>query len=162
MPRKKKADCKKKTARRVRRAQAASSVLAGQSVTAVARATRVTRKTVQRDLAHPETQRLMAALVAAHEKQLRSQFAHFLNVVDAGLKATKIERTGFKTYRKVVDHEKRLSAGDRLLKILTLGREEQVQGEEFQGWTWQQFLDQVVAVEQPELLEQDHPLITRS
>ncbi len=136
--------------------------MAGQSVTSVAKASGINRKTAQRDLAHPETQHLMAALAEGHERELRRQFGQALKVTDAGLKATKVERTGIRTYRKVADHEKRLSAVDRLLKILTLGREEEVQRQEFQGWTWQEFIEKVVKVEQPELLEQDHPLVTRS
>lgn len=111
----------KKNARQVR---VAASLVAGKSVTEIARAEGVSRATASKEANSPEVQLLITSLVEGERDTIRSLFAKGLSVIGGAFEA---ERFGVNETGAAVplgaDHYARLTAVKCLTQLLTAGRQ---------------------------------------
>ncbi len=103
----------------------AAGVLAGKSITDIARGEGVSRATASRLGNSPEVQLLVTSLVEAERTKIRGLFTKALNAIQASFEAN---RTGIYEGAKVdlgPDHFARLTGVKRLTEVLTAGRTSQ-------------------------------------
>ncbi|HTB10962.1 MAG TPA: hypothetical protein VK752_05300 [Bryobacteraceae bacterium] len=113
-----------KVAKTARSARVAASLVAGKSVTRIAKEERVSRATASKEANSPEVQLLITSLVEAERDVIRTLFKKGLGVVEGSFEA---ERWGVDEEGIAVslgpDHYARLTGVKCLTQLLTAGRQ---------------------------------------
>ncbi len=111
-----------KPARTARRGRIATAKLAGRPTAAIARAEKLDRGTVAKDLASDECQQIVFALVERSRAQIERLFVQGLEAIEDALIATRTAVTQGAVVDLGPDHFARLAATKRLLEVISLGR----------------------------------------
>ena len=126
--------------RKRRRQKVAAGLLAGQTVTELAKEEGVTRSHLSREANQPETRLLMAELLDVHKEQLVRLVGMSLDVIESAFDADKTAAT--KEGLSVdlgADHFARLTAAKRLVEMITAAKAED--SHDVPGTiTWEAFL----------------------
>jgi hypothetical protein len=127
-----------------RRQKVAAGIVAGKSVTQLAKETKVSRSHLSREVNASETRLVLQELLAAHHKKVRKLVGRTLTAIDEAFKASKIlpmhDSDGEAiTLDGGADHYARLTAAKRVLELLEAAKPT---GQYAPGTiTWQAFLE---------------------
>ena len=106
-----------------RRLNIATGIIRGKSLAAIAREEGVSRQTISKQAASNEVQQIVVAAVNGQRERISALFDRLLDVIEEAFEA-KLLRVG--RNGAVVDlgpdHYARLTAVDRMIKLLTAGR----------------------------------------
>jgi hypothetical protein len=110
------------TAANALRIEIATSVAAGQSITATARQLGISREWASRIANAPETQQIIASLVNTQLERLYDLFDAALTVIEQAFRARRKGISKGEVIDLGPDHYARLASVGRLVQILTAGR----------------------------------------